>query len=307
MELSSIHHIEPEKLADFRADLFICALSQEPRCTVISDTLKSLDCRKVALFRDKHAGDAKFRINKTLLQAQGCEMVQVGTDVPDISRLLGQHTGTELRMIIDCSSMSQQWYYEFFRWFSEDQEDIHKVHLRFVYCLSEFVEDETPRKVKGVREFLEIQGRRKRRKQALILGLGHEPNVGSTIARLEKPDLLFLYYADPAVERRFVEQVFVNNHGLISETPIRNLVAYPIRNGQAIYQSLIDTILPIRNEYEITLIPQGPKIFSVASMLVHLGYPDTRISYPVFKRTHAAERQPCGEPVILDVCFEGEE
>jgi hypothetical protein len=93
----------------------------------------------------------------------------------------------------------------------------------------------------------------------------------------------------------------------MQSSPIRNLIAYPVFNGKTIYQSLIDTILPIRNEYSITLIPQGPKIFSVASMLVHIGYPDTVIRYPVFKRASSKDREPCGEPVILDVHFEGEE
>ena len=122
-----------------------------------------------------------------------------------------------------------------------------------------------------------------------------------------KPDLVYLYYADPPAEKRFVEKVFVNNHKLIHEAPIRNLIAYPIRNGQAIYQSLINTILPLRNEYSIVLIPHGPKIFSIVSMLVHLGYPDIRISYPHFKKQVAANRLPKDKAVVLDILFEGEE
>ena len=96
----------------------------------------------------------------------------------------------------------------------------------------------------------------------------------------------------------------MNNHTLIDATPIRNLVSYPIRNGQAIYQSLIETILPLREQYEVQLVPQGPKIFSVAAMLVHLEYPDITISYPVFKKPPTVDRQASGEPVILDVIFE---
>ena len=144
-------------------------------------------------------------------------------------------------------------------------------------------------------------------KKALILGLGHEANVSEAIYKIVKPDLLYLYYADPPVDKRFVEKVFVNNHALINMTPIRNLIAYPVNNGHIIYQSLIDTILPLRNDYAVTLIPQGPKIFSVASMLVQMGYPDTSISYPLFKKPQVSDRQPCGEPVILDVHFDGEE
>ena len=132
-------------------------------------------------------------------------------------------------------------------------------------------------------------------------------NVSEMICRIVKPDLLYLFYADPPVEKQFVEKVFVNNHGVINETPIRNLISYPINNGQAIYQRLIDVILPLRDEYTVTIIPQGPKIFSMVSMLLQMGYPDTVLSYPVFKRTQVQDRIPCGEPVVLDILFEAEE
>ncbi|MEZ5071728.1 MAG: hypothetical protein R2751_12370 [Bacteroidales bacterium] len=81
---------------------------------------------------------------------------------------------------------------------------------------------------------------------------------------------------------------------------------YPLRNREAIYQSLIRTLLPLRNEYQVVLVPQGPKIFSLAAMLVHLTYPDVQISYPVFKRNLAVERHGSGEPVVLDVLFEAD-
>jgi hypothetical protein len=65
--------------------------------------------------------------------------------------------------------------------------------------------------------------------------------------------------------------------------------------------------LPLRNEYSIVLIPHGPKIFSMVSMLVYLGYPDIRISYPSFKKHIIADRLPMDEPVVLDILFESEE
>jgi len=202
--------------------------------------------------------------------------------------------------------MPQLWYYEIFNWFSNNDR-LQTVCLRMVYTMAAYVEEGTPPKVKKIREFLKVKGKQKKEKRALILGLGQEPNVSETICKILKPDLLYLYYADPPVEKRFVEKVFVNNHEVINATHIRNLVAYPIHNGQAIYQSLIDVILPLRSEYSITLISHGPKIFSLASMLVQMGYPDTMISYPVFKKAQLRDRLPCGEPVAMDVLFEGED
>jgi hypothetical protein len=307
MELASIQHIEPEQLPDYQADLFIASVSNDSRCVVVAKGLKELDCKKLALYGPAQGKQQELIHNKALFEELGFQAVEVTTEVPAISGLLEGLQQEVIRLIFDGSSMSQNWYYEFFRWFSESQDRYQKVYLRFVYSMGAYVPDYAPLKVKGVREFLKTGDRKQKRKKALILGLGHEAHVAEAIVKLEKPDLLYLFYSDPAVDKRFVEQVFINNHGLINDTPIRNLVSYPIHNGQSIYQSLIDILLPIRDEYSITLVPQGPKIFSVAAMLVHLGYPDTLISYPVFKKTHSSDRIPCGEPVVLDICFEADE
>ena len=163
-------------------------------------------------------------------------------------------------------------------------------------------------KVKSVKSFLRKEPIvTQKKKSALILGLGHEKDVSEAIFNKIKPDLLYLFYADPPADKNSVERVFVNNHALINSTPIRNLVSYPIRNGQTIYQSLIDTILPLRTEYSIILVPHGPKFFCVVSLLVHLGYPDIQVNYPKFKKSVAIDRSSCDEPVYLDVLFEGEE
>jgi hypothetical protein len=180
--------------------------------------------------------------------------------------------------------------------------------MRIAYTMAGYVAKSAFRKVKKVNDFLEEEVKyAQSKKTALILGLGQERQVSDSILNMINPDLVYLYYADPPAEKSFVEKVFVNNHKLINEIPIRNLIAYPIRNGQIIYQSLINIILPLRNDYSIVLIPHGPKIFSVVAMLVHLGYPDIRISYPHFKKQTIADRNPMDEPVVLDILFEGEE
>jgi len=307
MELSSVTHIESESLTGIRADVFVCTLSPEQRSITIPRLFEKLDCRKVALVPAGNKDQASVRSNLEYLSQNEFEIIPVVSDVPDISGILKGAAGDEVDLVVDCTSMSQGWYYEFLRWFDESQADFQRARLRFTYTMGAYIEEEASGKLRRVKDFLKHESRKRKSKKALILGLGHEPGVAEAICRIEKPDQLFLFYADPPVDKRFVSKVFVNNHQLIQETPIRNLVAYPVSNGQEIYQNLVNTILPLRNEYQIALIPGGPKIFSVAAMLVHLGYPDTRISYPVFKRNPSQDREASGQPVVLDVHFEGEE
>jgi hypothetical protein len=308
MEISTIIHADPGALRNFNADIFITTLGFEARCTNIARLYEDHACRKIALSRTDHLKAHSFKKNREYYLSNGFEIISVEKEVPDVGALLTEHRSEQIDILLDCTSMSPRWYYEFFSWFSESQDLFGKARIRIAYTMAAFNNSDQSRKVKGVKEFLEAhENSIEIGKTALILGLGHEKQVGQEIFNKIKPDLLYLFYADPPVEKQFVEQVFVNNHSLIDTTPIRNLISYPIRNGQVIYERLIDTILPLRNKYTIILIPHGPKIFSLVAMLVHLGYPDIVISYPIFKRPPTQDRIPSGEPVILDILLEGEE
>jgi hypothetical protein len=308
MEISSIIHVDPGSLRNFDADIFITTLGFEARCTNIARLYEDRSCRKIALSRSDHLKEYSFKPNKEYYESNGFEIIAVEKAVPDVGALLAEHQSEQIKILLDCTSMSPRWYYEFLSWFIESQDLFEKARIRIAYTMAAFNGSDQARKVKGVKEFLEAQENAMDiGKTALILGLGHEKQIGQEIYNRIKPDLLYLFYADPPVEKQFVEKVFVNNHSLIDATPIRNLISYPIRNGELIYERLIDTILPLRNNYTNILVPHGPKIFSLVAMLVHLRYPDTVISYPVFKKPPTQDRIPSGDPVLLDILIEGEE
>ncbi len=308
MELSSIQHIDSSQLLDFKADIFITTLAHETRTTHVSRLLDAYPCRKVALDSDACIKDFSYEANRDYFESKDFEIVTVESEVPEIKSILGSISGENIGIMIDCTNMPPAWYHQFFSWFDEKQEYQGVVRMRIIYTMANFVDLDGTYKVREIRNFLQSEIKNSgTRKKALVLGLGQEKNIGGSIRSLVEPDLLFLYYADPPADKKFVEHSFVNNHALINATPIRNLVSYPIRNGQAIYQSLINTILPLRNDYSVIIIPHGPKIFSVVAMLIYLGYPDVRISFPSFKKPPVTDRSPSGEPVVLDILFEGEE
>ena len=308
MELSSINHVDPSQLADFKADLFITGLGYESRSTTVARRFENNSCKKIALENSNVIKEFSYQDNSKYLEQQGFEIIRVESELPDVDAIFQSLSGDTINVAIDCTNMPPIWYYEFFKWFDEKQAGDGSVRMRIAYTMARYVRQPGSRKVKEILDFLKDEVRPANgKKVALILGLGQEKNVSDSIFKIINPDLLYLYYADPPAEKRFVEKVLVNNHNLINEVPIRNLVAYPIRNAQTIYQSLINIILPLRNEYSIVLIPQGPKIFSVVSMLIHMGYPDIRISYPRYKKPPAADREPKDDPVVLDILFEGEE
>lgn len=307
MELSSIEHIDSGNLSDIEVDVFITSLSHEERTCHIARTSESLSCRRVVLEKKHPHREFSYNQNMDYFRERKYEFHLVSGKAPNLEQLFEPEEGKEeLSLLIDCTSMPQQWYYAILNWFAEN-EDLLKVRMRITYTMAGFVDEGQSLKVRGVKDFIRVGAPKKKQFQALILGLGQESKVSEDILKRIKPDLLYLFYTDPAVEKRFVEQLFVNNHAVIERTPIRNLIPYPVHNAQNIYQILSNTILPLRDDYNITVIPRGPKIFSMVSMLVQLGYPEINLSYPVFKRGNFQDRKTSGEPVIIDISFEGEE
>jgi hypothetical protein len=307
MELASIKHITADQLSDIQADIFITSLSHESRSIHVAGLLEDLQCRKVALSRANPNKEYAYRDNLAYFLEKDFEILPQKNELPDMANIMKAHQEKEVSIVVDCTSMHRPWYYEMFRWLVEKQEIYDRAHVRFAYTMADFVAEKSTPKLKRLEEFIRFDSRKKKSQDALIMGLGQEPNISDTIFNQIRPDLLYLFYSDPAADKRFVKELLVNNHGMINSTHIRNLIAYPIDNGHTIYQSLINTILPLRNECRITLVPQGPKIFSLACLLVKLSYPDIRIRYPRFKKDLVFDRKAAGAPVILDIFFEREE
>lgn len=308
MELSSIKHIEPGQIGDYEADLFIGGLGFESRSNQVARKFEKHSCRKIILDKKDAIKNISYKENLDYLEKQGFEIIRVENDVPDLSGILPSGNGDSYNLVIDCTNMSPRWCYEFFSWFDREQSMHDRVRMRIAYTPASYSRKSGTARIKNIYDFFKVEVKpAPYKKTALILGLGQEKQVSDSIYNMVNPDIVYLFYADPPAEKRFVEKVFENNHKLINEIPIRNLIAYPIHNAQTIYQTLINTILPLRNEYSIVLIPHGPKIFSVVAMLVHLGYPDIRISYPLFRKRKVSDRLPLDEPVVLDILFEGEE
>ncbi len=91
--------------------------------------LEGISCRKIAFSAADHFKDFSYKENQAYLNRQGFELISFHKDVPDINQLMHGIESRDIRIIFDCTSMSQRWYYEFFRWFGESQDRFDNVTL----------------------------------------------------------------------------------------------------------------------------------------------------------------------------------
>ena len=153
MELSSIQHIEPDKLNQFEPDVFINTLGYESRAAHVARLLNEMDGKKIALSFSEMSKQHSYEENLKFFDRSGFDIHPVTSGVPDFGSLLAHHDREDVRIMIDCTSMPQLWYYELFRWFSENLEVYSKACIRFVYTMAEYVEPGPPQKVRLLVDF----------------------------------------------------------------------------------------------------------------------------------------------------------
>lgn len=136
--------------------------------------------------------------------------------------------------------------------------------------------------------------------------MGNEKKVSHWVYDTIRPEITYLLYADPSLQQEYVENLFVNNHSLIEAISIKNLKAYPFNNTKDIYTLLLDLILPLRENHNVVIVPQGPKIFSLMAMIFQISYPDICLFFPKIKRSQLRDREPHHITTSLELIFGSE-
>lgn len=310
MELNNIIHTKPEDILDFEPDLFIAASGYETRAICIPKKFQHLKCKKIAFGFDERRKELSRPANDRYFRENGFSVIiQKTHSIPDFSRIFEEFDMKRIHVLIDISVMTKDWYHGLLKYLHEFLNFEH-FHLRIVYCPALYNEPTRLKKTISLKKFTFIDEfldrPKEKKKTALILGLGNEKNISEKVYDQLNPDLCYLLYADPTIEKKYVENVFISNHELINRTPIRYLKDYPLTETQEIFNILLNIILPLRAEFQIVIVPQGPKIFSLLSMVFQISYPDIDLYYPGYKVKQIKDRKPYKRFTTLDLEFDAE-
>ena len=155
MELSSIKHIDPDQIADYKADLFITGLGFESRSTFVARKFEKLSCRKIVLERKNVVKDFSYQDNVNYLKKQNFEFIRVESEIPDLDAIFQSIGGDSINLFIDCTNMPPLWYYEFFSWFDRRQSMEGRIRIRIAYTMAGYVKKSGSHKVKKIHDFLQ--------------------------------------------------------------------------------------------------------------------------------------------------------
>lgn len=310
MELINVVHAPEGEISDFNTDLFIAATGYESRAICIPEMITAISCKKVVIAYKDHQSDVARPANDSFFREKEYEFIYAtGFEVPEISHLFKQLPSGELNLMIDISVMTRQWFHSMLKFISEIR-GFRKITLKIVYCPSVFSEKINTSKKIALKKLSMHEDKRnsgaEKKPSALILGLGNEVGISNKVYAIIKPAKMFLLHADPPINKEYIENIFINNHSLINLIPIKDLKSYSINDTAEIYSLLLDLILPLRLDYKIIIVPQGPKILALMSMILQMSYPDIELHFPHYKRKQIQDRVSYNEYTSVDLYFESE-
>lgn len=126
----------------------------------------------------------------------------------------------------------------------------------------------------------------------VVLGLGIEPHRSLGVVELLEPARTWSFSARGGDER-FVEALSAVNRTLWSSLEAGSRFQYDIRSFGSLYSALDSLVFAVGLDYRLILAPSGPKLFSLACLLV--GVP-RQPSRPAVWRVGAV-----GLPPVMDV------
>lgn len=103
----------------------------------------------------------------------------------------------------------------------------------------------------------------------LVLGLGLEPHRALGLVELMEPSRVWAFVA-VSEDARFTDGVQRIHEGLLTPDSSVMPLYYDIRSLANLYNSLESLIFSAAVDYRMLIAPSGPKIFSLAAMLVGL-------------------------------------
>ncbi|NTW87981.1 MAG: hypothetical protein HGB26_02390 [Desulfobulbaceae bacterium] len=265
-------------------DLFICAIGYEERSTFAAKSLSNFYSHGIGIaFQERrvlnYESNYNWCLHNNFVVFNYNQDNYVNFIHTTIDKHLQNNTNNVITITVDISSMSRPMLAQTLIALWSHPSDV-SIEATFVYSLAIFSTptDEYPVTISCpvIPEFAGWSERPDFPSSAIV-GLGYEKDQAlATIDNLE-PYKVWLYYPK-GKDQRYEDEILSNNtalFGLISEG---ESFKYPLDDPFTLFCSLESLVYSTSQDSRPTIIPFGPKLFSLVSMLVALcHYPKVTI------------------------------
>jgi len=309
MELTHLNQIDYNELRFERIDCIIATCGSQPRCLHLAEKLHKTIPKKILLTQDE--SDNKNR-NKYLhiFSTYGFENFSTAENesivIDNILKELCQISSHQINILIDYSCMPKNWYAMIIDSITRNSYKASRINLFFSYTPKIF-----ERKVgrNAVDYFGPILFNRDSLKDknpvSMIASLDNRHSSIMEAIRVVKPQKLLAFVPHCMHDPEYTNLVLENNKPLLERLDCNSIINYDADRPEEINTLLTSYCLDQRIASEVIIVPQGPKTFSIMSMLLSIRYPDVKLWEIILKDQQSSpdHGSPAGNPVLVKVSF----
>jgi hypothetical protein len=311
MELDNACQIPSDQLTRVNFDAFIAVSGYESRSSFLATKINVSAIPKKIVLAFAEKKELLYReLNDKKYKELGFTFVDAPSHNPQclpqiMDNVIGDISKDDVNILIDYSSMPKIWYSELLNYFN-NQEDLTNVNLWFSYSPSSFIKSISSISNKYHDPIKPAALSNK--PIALILGLGYEKGRTEDISKQLNAQVTYAFYANPSVDDRYVSEVLSNNESVLKKISTERIIPYTIFDLNSVSDTLTQLCINLRMDYQVLLVPVGPKPFTLMSFILASRYPDIKICrVSTIINSAATDHAAHGELLVYKVEFTTEE
>lgn len=295
------------ELSQSNYDIALFSCGYEERCIDVATRLNKENIDNVIVLAfDQHKEDP-VRIDSLNYFSEswrGFKLLEISQrEISEIQKVLSDTINKvnrkEIKILIDYTSMSRAWYAAILNYlvnFCELRVTVDLTYATAVYKdLDLNVELGELRIIPGC-EGISLT----KRHNAAIFMLGFDRYGPQRLYNLLNPNKCFGIMAAPAATYDYEYTCLEKNKDFISHYlgGEDKLIKLPINSIATCYDNMSQMLSPLRSEYNVSIIPFGPKPHILAAILCSFNYPNVTCLYSEYIRNETTKVESSGDFVI---------
>jgi hypothetical protein len=164
----------------------------------------------------------------------------------------------QLRVLVDFSSMSRNWYGAVLNWLATYQQR-HQVQVDFAYSVGTSIAPYDPLPILEIRSVPGFEGASLKNRVVLILGLGFDALAPFSVLEQMEPTRVMAFVAAPGAASWYVEECLRVNASLLAEHVAPDaLIMIPLNDVPRSISLLAEASAPLLAHNRVVFVPMGP-------------------------------------------------
>jgi len=310
MELIHLNQIEFNELRFEKIDCIIAACGYQPRCYYLAEKLHSKIPNKYLLTIEEKDNHQNRCNHKEIFEGYGFSnysaTINESKGIEELLFEICNISTRQLNLIIDYSCMPKKWYALIIDSITSNSFKASRINLFLSYTPKKFERIPNKNAVDYIGPILfNRDNLRDKKPVSMIAALDNNHNSIMEAISIVKPQKLFAFIPRCSHDPDYTRLVIENNKALLDRLDSNSIVSYDADRPEEINTLLTSYCLDQRISSEVMIVPQGPKTFSMMSLLVSVRYPDVKLWEIILgdQKVNIEHGLPAANPVVIKVSF----